>query len=173
MFRLKSPVLLPTTLKGVLSEFPKDSVRVSNHLHLLPRQSVIFYNNNVAKQESLVIQGNFAPRMGVRTLRVIARLMALVLAVLILGGVIVYGLSVNLETSLKRLGQKTTAMSDENKELQVQLNRIQSFQNVANVAKNAPKLHQPEEIIRVNVSHAPHFPEYRPYHGNYVRVYGY
>jgi hypothetical protein len=114
------------------------------------------------RKKHMIIEGNFAPGRTPRALRIVTRFLGSILVVSILLSLIVYGFTVSYESHLKQVATETQRMNEENKELQVDLNRIQSFKNVEAAAAQVPHLHLPDEVIEVETrprKRLPHKPE--------------
>lgn len=121
----------------------------------------------------MIIQGNFAPARSSRVLRIVARVFSVLLAVLVVGALVTYGLKVHFEDSINRLAKDTRDMNEQNKELQVKLNHIRSYKNVEAAAAKVPHLQVPETVIEIPPSPEVKFPPLPKPKQEFPRVYGY
>jgi hypothetical protein len=103
----------------------------------------------------LLIKGNFKPA---RTLRLL-RAFSILLGMFLVGGLgallVTYALVVHYQNDMNTMGQETRLLHEDNKALQVRLNRLQSFQNVESAADKMPHLRPAEEMIEITLQGAP------------------
>ena len=133
---------------------------------------------NPNQPEPLVIRGDFSPADGPVAM---GRLIVLLAAGLVLAGVLAFGLyalKVYLSSDLAHVGTDTREMNEQNKELQVSLNRIRSFKNVEDsVRRHAQisELREAEEIIEVSAADIPNAPAAVPRRNirRYANAHGY
>lgn len=121
----------------------------------------------------MIIQGNFAPARSSRVLRVSARVFSILLALLVVGALVTYGLKVHFEDSINKLAKNTRDMNEQNKELQVKLNHIRSYKNVEAAAAKVPHLQAPETVIEIPPSPEVKLPSMPQSKQEFPRVYGY
>ncbi len=120
-----------------------------------------------------LIHGDFHPARDTRLFRVTARLGGIALAILVLLAMLAYGVKVHFEGHINRLARDTREMSEENKSLQVQLNRLRSYKNVETAAAQVPHLRLPPIVLNVRMANVPRLPDMPPPHREFPRVYGY
>jgi hypothetical protein len=122
-----------------------------------------------------VIVGNFRSNLQARRWMRTERLLVVLLGIVLFATLIVYGWSVQVETSVNSLAQETRQLNEENTDLQVQLNRVQSFKNLEDILQNHPYLERPQEIVDVRLSDAPaaRWVNPAPESKELPRVYGY
>lgn len=123
--------------------------------------------------EPMIIQGNFAPARSSRVLRIAARVFSILLALLVVGALVTYGLKVHFEDSINKLAKHTREMNEQNKELQVKLNHIRSYKNVEAAAARVPHLQAPETVIEIPPAPEVKLPSMPQSKQEFPRVYGY
>lgn len=73
--------------------------------------------------------------------------------VLILGALVIYGLSVYVENQVLDVGRETRALEQDNQDLQIQLDRLRSYQKVADSSSRIQGLQIPDEVVDVVPAH--------------------
>ena len=104
---------------------------------------------------------------------VLVKVLGIILGLALVSSLVLYGMMVHFEADINGVGQKTRVLNEENKELQVNLNRIQSFKNVEKAAEKVPNLHLSEETIEVMAPGHQKFPAQPKRQGDWPRVQGY
>ena len=101
-------------------------------------------------QSALLIEGDFAPVENTAILKNACGILgaSLVLALVVSLGI--YGVTVHLESGINDVVRRARSVKEVNKELSVQLNRIQAYKNVEAAAVRLPQLHLSEEVIEVS-----------------------
>ncbi len=126
------------------------------------------------RDRHLLIKGNFRPNRGLRIFRVLMLFFGAILGTGFVTALLLYGFVVHTESEMNAVGRQTRQLHEENKTLQVSLQRLQSYQNVEAAAEKVPQLKSAEEIIEVDVRYnlkpLPLPPER---HVRLPRVYGY
>ena len=121
----------------------------------------------------LLIKANFAPARGAQRLSRATRILGVVMGLCLFLALLLYGVTVHVGYQLNQASKQALALNEQNKELQVSLNRIKSFKNVEATAARAPHLVIPQEVIditAVNTDALPNPPERTP---DPPRIYGY
>ncbi|MBX2861255.1 MAG: hypothetical protein KTR14_08465 [Vampirovibrio sp.] len=113
-----------------------------------------------------VLQADFVISRRQRVFNVLFILMGTLLILTLLGSLVVYGVKVQLESGINRLATETRDQVEENKEMQIRLNRAQSFNKVAEAVEKVPHLGPPMHIIEVRsdtqTSSLPRLPDKKP-----------
>ncbi len=68
-------------------------------------------------------------------------------AFVLLGSVAIYGVSVYLESRVLTLGEATCVVKEENQDLQLHLNRLKSYHNVAVVSEKLQGLSIAQDVV--------------------------
>lgn len=68
-------------------------------------------------------------------------------AFVLLGSVAIYGVSVYLESRVLTLGETTCVIKEENQDLQLHLNRLKSYHNVAVVSEKLQGLSIAQDVV--------------------------
>ncbi len=123
----------------------------------------------------LLIQGDFRPGPGLRLFRLSAVLLSLLLVGMIGVVACVYGLNVHYHSAITDVGQQTRRQDEQNKSLQVRLNRLKAYHNVASALHAVPYLNDPEQIVDIGASASSQLLRHRPamYRARPLPVYGY
>ncbi len=120
----------------------------------------------------MIIKGNFKPSREERILRWLLKAMGVLLGLSILASLTMYGVNVHYKSQINDISRATRDLYEENKTLQVHLNRIRSYKNVEAAAKAIPNLKIPNEILDIPAQSTPlSTPPKR--HKELPRVYGY
>ena len=98
-----------------------------------------------------VISGNFKPRRQRQDLPIqrVMLLIAGLFGVLLLTTLVLYGVSVQVEDHLRQLSFKTRQLNETNHDLQIKLNRTQSYRNIEEVSANTPQLQPAQETLTI------------------------
>ncbi len=125
-------------------------------------------------EHPLLIEGNFKPTRGIRVFRVFLLFLGAVLLLGVLATWLMYGLVVHYESGINTVGEKTRLLNEENKELQVRANRLQSYQNVEAASVHVSFLKKPSDIIEIDARYMekrlPRLPERKK---TRPKIYGY
>lgn len=103
------------------------------------------------RDRHLLIKGNFRPTRGLRIFRALMLFFGVILGTGVVTASLLYGFVVHTESGMNEVGRQTRLLHEENKTLQVSLQRLQSYQNVEIAAEKVPRLKNAEEIIEVDV----------------------
>lgn len=90
-------------------------------------------------------------------LPMLTRLGVIVLASLVVGSLVLYGVSVYMESQLVTLGKETRQLREDNQDRQIQLDRIRSFEHVGDASHHVQGLHVPSDLVDVAASPKKHF----------------
>ncbi len=101
-------------------------------------------------ENPLLIKGNFKPTRGIRIFRVILLVLGGGLSLGVLGILVMYGLIVHYESAINTTGKETRLLNEGNKDLQVKVNRLQSYQSIEAASVHVSFLKKPSEIIEVD-----------------------
>lgn len=126
-----------------------------------PRSS----SNN--EPNNLLIQGNFEPEKTQKWLGSLNKLFFLGLAILMMTSIILYGITVQIKSNINLTSKENRELDEENKELQVKLDRIRSFKNIEASAQKLLYLNEPVAVIHVksrNTKPLTPPPELKPTH---------
>jgi hypothetical protein len=74
------------------------------------------------------------------------------LGLLVVGALITYGMAVRLENHVLKVGQNNRNLTEENQDLQLALDRIQSYHNIATVSAHLQGLQSAREMVTIPVS---------------------
>lgn len=121
----------------------------------------------------LLINANFAPAKGAQRLSRITRLCGVLLGVCAIAALILYGITVHFEFGINRISKEALALNEQNKELQVQLNRIQSYKNVQVSATEVPHLNIPDQVVDITAINTGPLPDLPRREAPQPRIYGY
>jgi len=108
-------------------------------------------SNLPAGPHERLVQGEFSDGRSLRPFRTLTRCLGLLLALFILGALVVYGIKVHYETSINKTARQARELNEENRELQVSLNRILSYKNVEAAALQTPHLQLPSIVVDVKM----------------------
>lgn len=125
------------------------------------------------RDSHLLINANFSPARSVRRLSRLTRIFGSILVVFIVGALVLYGITVHFDFKINELSKEAIALSEQNKELQVQLNRIKSFKNVEATAARVPHLSIPEQVIDITAIDTDPLPSLPARSKAQPRIYGY
>lgn len=123
--------------------------------------------------KSLLIRGNFSPDIRSRLISVCCKILGALLIVTLLISLVMYGLMVHYEMTVNKIGRDTRILNEENKELQVKLNRIQSYQNVESASHQVGYLQKPQEALILPSVKAVRFPALQTQDPVYPPISGY
>ncbi len=95
------------------------------------------------------------------------RVLVILTALFFITSLVLYGVSIVLESRAIKLGRETRALNEENRDLHIALDRVQSYQKVANASAAVKGLKMAEETVTVipkvmYQSHLLDAPETRP-----------
>lgn len=121
----------------------------------------------------LLIEANFRPGREPRFLKFVTQFFCTVLVLCAVGAMVVYSINIHYEKNINEIGHKTRSLTEMNKELQVQLNKLQSYKNVEVAAEKLPQLHLSEEVIEVVGVQPVRLPDMPKRQGVFRRVEGY
>jgi hypothetical protein len=101
--------------------------------------------------QSQVIQGYFYKENVIKELaiRKVNMTLCMLLAVFVLGAFISYYFSMSNEITLYTLSRQVTTLNDENSELQNQLDKLKSFNNVDSIMEQNNLLQKAAQVIEV------------------------
>ncbi len=84
-----------------------------------------------------------------KSIPIVLRVMGVGVTVLMLVSLILYGLSIYYESQVLKLGRETRSLQEENNDLHIHLDRLRSFQKVADASSKIQGLKTASEIIDV------------------------
>ncbi len=79
----------------------------------------------------------------------LGKIAASVLVLMLFASMVIYGVSVYYEQKVLSLGRKTLNLHEDNQGLQIQLDRLQSFENVATVSANLKGMQVAQDVVSV------------------------
>lgn len=88
-------------------------------------------------------------RLAVPWRRILQRGGMMLLGLSLLVALVIYGVSVYLETHILALSTQTKALTEENQDLHITLDRIRSYRNVASLSQAAQGLQPAKDIVDV------------------------
>jgi hypothetical protein len=109
------------------------------------------YVNNPIKEENQVIEGYFQKEISQKAMaiRKVNKTLCALLGVAILFAFVSYYFAMSNELTLNKLSRQITTLNDENAELQNNLDRLKSFNNVDNKMMQYNMLTKAEKVIEV------------------------
>lgn len=127
----------------------------------------------MAQSPHLLINANFSPARSARRIARWTRLFGVLLVVCIVSALVLYGITVHFEFGVNEASRQAMALSEQNKELQVALNRIKSYKNVEATATRVPHLSVPVDVIDITAVETGPLPEPPIRTKAQPRIYGY
>jgi hypothetical protein len=109
------------------------------------------YVNNPIREETQVIEGYFQKEISQKAMaiRKVNKTLCALLGVAILFAFVSYYFAMSNELTLNKLSRQITTLNDENAELQNNLDRLKSFNNVDNKMMQYNMLTKAEKVIEV------------------------
>ena len=109
------------------------------------------YVNNPIKEETQVIEGYFQKEISQKAMaiRKVNKTLCALLGVAVLIAFISYYFSMSNELTLNKLSRQITTLNEENAELQNQLDRLKSFNNVDSKMMENSTLQKAAKVIEV------------------------
>ncbi len=109
------------------------------------------YVNNPIKEETQVIEGYFQKEISQKAMaiRKVNKTLCALLGVAVLVAFISYYFSMSNELTLNKLSRQITTLNEENAELQNQLDRLKSFNNVDSKMMENSTLQKAAKVIEV------------------------
>jgi cell division protein FtsL len=92
--------------------------------------------------------GQFIPQMR-QYLPVIFKVLGIIIAFMIFVSLVIYGVSVYFENRVIKLGKETRNVQEDNQDLQISLDRLRSYQKVADASAKLQGLQVADEVIDV------------------------
>ena len=114
------------------------------------------YVNNPIREESQVIEGYFQKEISQKAMaiRKVNKSLCALLGVAVLIAFVGYYFAMSNELALNKLSRQITALNDENAELQNQLDRLKSFNNVDSKMMQYNMLQKAAKVIEVPAVHS-------------------
>lgn len=109
------------------------------------------YVNNPIKEETQVIEGYFQKEISQKAMaiRKVNKTLCALLGVAVLVAFVSYYFSMSNELTLNKLSRQITTLNEENAELQNQLDRLKSFNNVDSKMMENSTLQKAAKVIEV------------------------
>jgi hypothetical protein len=89
---------------------------------------------------------NFQPEL---VLPVAAKVMGLGIGLLLLGSLVIYGISIYIENRVLNAGKETRTLQEDNQDLELAVDRLKSYEKVADASNKVQGLQEAKEIINV------------------------
>ncbi len=130
------------------------TLEVSIHQESYTSQS---YVNNPITEDNQVIEGYFQKEISQKAMaiRKVNKTLCGLLGIAVLFAFVSYYFSMSNELTLNKLSRQITALNDENAELQNQLDRLKSFNNVDNKMMEYNMLQKAAKVIEVQAVASP------------------
>ena len=130
------------------------TLEVSIHQESYTSQS---YVNNPIPEDNQVIEGYFQKEISQKAMaiRKVNKTLCGLLGIAVLFAFVSYYFSMSNELTLNKLSRQITALNDENAELQNQLDRLKSFNNVDNKMMEYNMLQKAAKVIEVQAVASP------------------
>ena len=130
------------------------TLEVSIHQESYTSQS---YVNNPITEDNQVIEGYFQKEISQKAMaiRKVNKTLCGLLGIAVLFAFVSYYFSMSNELTLNKLSRQITALNDENAELQNQLDRLKSFNNVDNKMMEYNMLQTAAKVIEVQAVASP------------------
>ncbi len=115
------------------------------------------YANNPIREENQVIEGYFQKEISQKAMaiRKVNKTLCGLLGIAVIVAFIGYYFAMSNELTLNKLSRQITTLNDENAELQNQLDRLKSFNNVDSKMMQYNMLQKAAKVIEVQAVHAP------------------
>lgn len=115
------------------------------------------YVNNPITEDNQVIEGYFQKEISQKAMaiRKVNKTLCGLLGIAVLFAFVSYYFSMSNELTLNKLSRQITALNDENAELQNQLDRLKSFNNVDNKMMEYNMLQKAAKVIEVQAVASP------------------
>lgn len=115
------------------------------------QESYFNYANNPIKEESQVIEGYFQKEISKKAMaiRKVNKTLCGLLGIAVLVAFVSYYFAMSNELALNKLSREITTLNDENAELQNNLDRLKSFNNVDNKMMQYNMLSKAAKVIEV------------------------
>ena len=115
------------------------------------------YVNNPIREENQVIEGYFQKEISQKAMaiRKVNKTLCGLLGIAVIVAFIGYYFAMSNELTLNKLSRQITTLNDENAELQNQLDRLKSFNNVDSKMMQYNMLQKAAKVIEVQAVHAP------------------
>ena len=115
------------------------------------------YANNPIREENQVIEGYFQKEISQKAMaiRKVNKTLCGLLGIAVIVAFIGYYFAMSNELTLNKLSRQITTLNDENAELQNQLDRLKSFNNVDSKMMQYNMLQKAAKVIEVQAVHSP------------------
>lgn len=115
------------------------------------------YVNNPIREENQVIEGYFQKEISQKAMaiRKVNKTLCGLLGIAVIVAFIGYYFAMSNELTLNKLSRQITTLNDENAELQNQLDRLKSFNNVDSKMMQYNMLQKAAKVIEVQAVHSP------------------
>lgn len=115
------------------------------------------YANNPIREDNQVIEGYFQKEISQKAMaiRKVNKTLCGLLGIAVIVAFIGYYFAMSNELTLNKLSRQITTLNDENAELQNQLDRLKSFNNVDSKMMQYNMLQKAAKVIEVQAVHAP------------------
>lgn len=94
-----------------------------------------------------VRQGTSAPQVSWWRLGFV--MLGVATLLVLIASLVIYTVSLYFENRINTVGRETWELDEMNKQLQVRVNQIQSFESISTLAGKVPRLHQPDDTIEI------------------------
>ena len=130
------------------------TLEVSIHQESYTSQS---YVNNPITEDNQVIEGYFQKEISQKAMaiRKVNKTLCGLLGIAVLFAFVSYYFSMSNELTINKISRQITALNDENAELQNQLDRLKSFNNVDNKMMEYNMLQKAAKVIEVQAVASP------------------
>lgn len=115
------------------------------------------YVNNPIREDNQVIEGYFQKEISQKAMaiRKVNKTLCGLLGIAVIVAFIGYYFAMSNELTLNKLSRQITTLNDENAELQNQLDRLKSFNNVDSKMMQYNMLQKAAKVIEVQAVHSP------------------